>query len=142
MIRDLCHTRYSTYPAILVKYARNGVPESTTGSCVVGESLKRVASRRTYIADSNREKEEKYPKVEIEPPARGSGLSGNPKRKESEQAGSVEGDGQIRLHIEESSSVIATTKEKQESLCVPYQGDKKCHNTERFHTIIPDNSPA
>ena len=133
---------YGTHPAILVKYARNGVPERTTGSCIVGEFLEHVANRRTYIADRDSEKEEKYPKVQIESLAGGSGLSGNPKRKEPEQAGSVEGDGHVRLHIGESSSVVAKTKEGKKSPCVPYQGGKKRHDAERFHAVITDDSRA
>lgn len=85
--------RYDTHPTILVKYARNGVPERTTGSCIVGESLKHIANRRTYVADRNGEKEEKYPEVQIEPFAGGSALIGNPKREEPEKTSSVEGDG-------------------------------------------------
>jgi len=70
----------------------------------------KLRTRRTYIADRDSEKEEKYPKVQIELLAGGSGFTGNPKGKEPEQASSVEGDGQIRLHTEESSLVIARTK--------------------------------
>jgi len=107
---DLFHTRRNTHPAILVKYARNGVPERTTGSCIVGEYSKQVASRGTHVADRNGEKEEKYPEVQIESLAGGSGLTGNPKCKEPKQASSVERDGQISLHAEQPNSV--RTREK------------------------------
>jgi len=78
----------------------NGVPERTTGSCIIGELLEHVGNRRAYVADRNGEKEEEYPKVQIEPFAGGATLTGNPKREEPEQASSVEGDGHIRLHTE------------------------------------------
>ena len=119
-----------------MKYARNGVPERTTGSCVVGEYSKHVANRRTYVSDRDGEKEEKYPKVQIEPLARGSGLAGNPKCKESEQPSSVEGNGQISLRR------IRFSHHKKNSRCVPYQRDKKCHDAERFHSTIADDSPT
>jgi len=63
VIRGLFHARNDTHPTILVKYARNGVPERTTGSYIVGEFLKHVAGRRTYISYRNGEKEEEYPEV-------------------------------------------------------------------------------
>jgi len=74
-------------------------------------------NRRTYITDRDGEEEEKNPKVQMEPPAGGSGLGGNPKRKEPEQAGSVEGNGHVRLHTEETSSVIAKNERKKVATC-------------------------
>ena len=88
-----------------MKYARNGVPERTTGSWIADKSSERITNRRTYVANRDGEKEEKYPEVQIKSLARRSTLASNPKREEPEQAGSVERDGHIRLNAEWTSSV-------------------------------------
>ena len=50
-----------THPAILVKYARKGVPERTTGSWTRGPFAKEKGKYGTHVSDSNSEKEEKDP---------------------------------------------------------------------------------
>jgi len=49
------------HPAILVKYARKGVPEKTAGSWTRGEFAEEKGKYGAHVSDSNGEKEEKGP---------------------------------------------------------------------------------
>ena len=102
--RDVDQTTCGTYPAILVKYARNGVPERTTGSWMRLNPYSKKRKHGTHVSDSNCEKEEKNPEVEMKPLARRSTLIGHPEREEPEQPGRVEGNCEISLHVKQSVS--------------------------------------
>ena len=75
-----------------------GVPERTTGSWTRGEFAKEKGKHGTHVSDSNGEKEEKDPEVQVEPFSRGSTLVGYPERKKPEQSCRVEGNCEISLY--------------------------------------------
>jgi hypothetical protein len=65
-----------------------------------GLNLEGGGEEKTYVADSNGEKEKENPEVEIKSLSRGSTFIRHPERKESEQPGCVEGNCQISLCVE------------------------------------------
>ena len=84
-----------TYPATLVKYARNAVPDSMIGSytCMTRISPQtpdaRTPKSETHVPDDDPGNEEEEVKVREQQAARGPALARDPEREEAEEAGRV-----------------------------------------------------
>jgi hypothetical protein len=91
----------------------------------------------THVSDSNGEKEEKDPKVQVKPLTRGSTFAGYPEREKPKQSCRVEGNCEISLHVKQSISI---PNGREELRCVAHQRDEKRHDTQRFHATVTDDS--
>ena len=65
-----------------------------------GKYLEREEKYRAYVSNSNGEKEEEHPKVQVKSLAGGSTLVGHPEREEPEQPSRIEGNCHISLDVE------------------------------------------
>ena len=65
---------------------------------------KKGEERGTHVSDSDSEKEEKNPEVQVKPLARRSTSVGYPEREEPEQSGRIEGYREVSLYTKFSST--------------------------------------